>query len=69
MATEEDILAVLTGKKVFDGNTWRVYDATDTELASSDGVLWRGVHGALLWGINRIGRLEVLTFFRRRMRR
>ena len=69
MATEQDILEVLTGKKIFDGRTWRVYDQTDTEIASAGGVLWRGVHGALLWGINRVNRLEILTFLRRIGRR
>ena len=49
MATPEQILAVLTGKKVFAGGSWRVYAADGSELADSGGVLWRGVHGALLW--------------------
>jgi len=49
MATEAQILAILTGRKVFDGRQWRVYDAGGVELADSGGVLWRGVHGALLW--------------------
>lgn len=52
MATEAQILAVLTGAKVFDGNTWRVFDAGGTEIADSGGVLWRGVNGALLWNLN-----------------
>lgn len=68
MATEADILAILTGRKQFDGNTWRVYDALDTELTDSGGVLWRGVHGALLWNVNG-RRQELLTFMRRRHRR
>lgn len=49
MATEAEVLALLTGKKVFDGRQWRVYDSGGVELADPGGVLWRGVHGALLW--------------------
>lgn len=49
MTTEADILAVLTGRKVFDGRQWRVYDAGGVELVDTAGVLWKGVHGALLW--------------------
>lgn len=49
MSTESQILALLTGRKVFDGRQWRVYDSGGTELADPGGVLWRGVHGALLW--------------------
>ena len=68
MATEEQILEVLTGKKVFDGNTWRVYDATDTEIADASGVIWHGgVHGALLWGRQLL--IDILTTLRRRQRR
>ena len=52
MATEDTILAVLTGRKQFDGRQWRVYDSGGTELADSGGVLWKGVHGALLWNVN-----------------
>jgi hypothetical protein len=47
MATTAEILALLTGRKVFDGHKWRVYDAGGTEIADPGGVLWRGVHGAL----------------------
>lgn len=54
MATEDTILAVLSGRKQFDGRQWRVYDAGGTELTDSGGVLWKGVHGALLWNINLI---------------
>lgn len=50
MATTAQVLALLTGAKVFDGGVWRVYDAGGAELADPGGVLWRGVHGALLWG-------------------
>jgi hypothetical protein len=49
MATEDTILAVLSGRKQFDGRQWRVYDSGGTELTDSGGVLWKGVHGALLW--------------------
>lgn len=52
MATEDTILAVLTGRKQFDGRQWRVYDSGGTELTDSGGVLWKGVHGALLWNVN-----------------
>lgn len=52
MTTEAQILALLTGQKVFDGRTWRVYGTGGGELADSGGVLWRGVHGALLWNVN-----------------
>jgi hypothetical protein len=54
MATEADILAVLTGRKQFDGRQWRVYDSGGTEIADSGGVLWKGVHGALLWNVNAV---------------
>lgn len=66
MATEEQILAVLTGRKVFDGNTWRVYDPGGTELAHPGGVLWRGAHGALLWNVNAVRASLVPIFVRRR---
>lgn len=52
MAIEADILAVLTGRKQFDGRQWRVYDSGGTEIADAGGVLWKGVHGALLWNVN-----------------
>lgn len=46
----DSILALLTGKKVYDPATklWRVYDAGGTELADPGGVLLRGLHGWLL---------------------
>lgn len=50
MATAEQILEVLVGKKVFTGRQWVSYDETDTPLVDAGGVLWKGVHGALLWG-------------------
>jgi len=53
VTTEAQILAVLTGRKVFDGRQWRVFDAGGVELADPGGVFWRGVHGALLWNANR----------------
>lgn len=52
MAAEQQILALLTGRKVFDGVKWHVFDADGNELADPAGVLWRGVHGALLWNAN-----------------
>lgn len=52
MATEADILAVLTGRKQFDGRQWWVYDSGGVEIADTGGVLWKGVHGALLWNVN-----------------
>ncbi len=52
MATLDQVLAILTGAKVFTGRQWRVYDANGAELADPGGVLWRGVHGALLWNAN-----------------
>ena len=52
MTIEDTILAVLSGRKQFDGRQWRVYDSGGTELADSGGVLWKGVHGALLWNVN-----------------
>lgn len=68
MALEDDVLEVLRGKKVFDGRKWRVYDASNVELASDEGVLWRGNHGALLWNLLRRA-ADVLIRMRRRMRR
>jgi hypothetical protein len=52
MTTETEILAVLTGRKQFVDRVWRVYDPGGTEIADSGGVLWKGVHGALLWNVN-----------------
>ena len=44
------ILALLTGKKVYDAGTglWRVYAPDNTELADESGVLMRGLHGWML---------------------
>ena len=39
----DQILAVLTGRKVKDGTTWRVYDSNGNEIASGDGVLLTGL--------------------------
>lgn len=46
----DSILALLTGKKVYDPATklWRVYDNNGVELADPGGVLLRGLHGWLL---------------------
>lgn len=55
MATEAQVLAILTGRKVFDGRQWRVYDAAGVELGDPSGALWRGVHGAMLWNAGQNG--------------
>ena len=49
-STLDQILAILTGRKVYDSTTdlWRVYDAGGVELADSSGILLRGLHGWLL---------------------
>ena len=66
--TEEMILQILTGKKIFNGIGWSVYDDTDTLLTDAGGVIWHGgVHGALLWGRQLL--LDILTTLRRRQRR
>jgi hypothetical protein len=52
MTTEAQILAILKGRKEFVGRTWKVYDSGNVELVDTGGVLWRGVHGALLWNVN-----------------
>ena len=45
----DQILALLTGTKIYDESTglWRVYDGP-AELADDSGVLWRGLHGWML---------------------
>lgn len=50
MAVLDQILAILTGQKVYDSTTglWRVYDQSGTELADPGGILLRGLHGWLL---------------------
>lgn len=50
MAALDEILSILTGKKVFDEatNTWRVYDSLGNEIADSSGILLQGLHGFLL---------------------
>ena len=47
----DQILALLTGRKVYDPAThlWRVYDSGGVEIADVGGVLQRGLHGWLLW--------------------
>lgn len=55
---------------MFDPNarTWRAYDETDTELTNGP-ALWRGVHGALLWGREMAGQgIEWIIRNRRRRR-
>jgi hypothetical protein len=50
----DQILAILTGRKVYDSTTklWRVYDSTGVELADPSGILLRGLHGWLLMQAN-----------------
>jgi hypothetical protein len=48
MATPEELLAILTATKLFDGTVWRAYDVNGVELAGSDLILAKGTHGALL---------------------
>ena len=50
MASLDQILAILTGRKVYDSTTrlWRVYDQNGIELADPSGILFRGLHGWLL---------------------
>lgn len=70
MTTPQQILEILTARKVFDGQKWRAVDADGNDLVDSGGVLWRGVHGALLWvsatwGIGGSGWLPILRRRRR----
>lgn len=48
------ILAILTGRKVYDSatKTWHVYDVNDVELVDASGILLQGLHGWLLRGAN-----------------
>lgn len=48
MGDQEQILALLLARKVFDGRSWRAYDAAGVEIQDPGGVLSKGVHGALL---------------------
>jgi hypothetical protein len=71
MTTEAEIVEIveiLVGQKMFDGGTWRVFDEGGAEIADAGGVLWRGVHGALLWNIN-AERSSIYPEWRRRGRR
>lgn len=54
MAALDQILAILTGRKVYDSTTrlWRVYDENGVELADPSGILLRGLHGWLLLAAN-----------------
>lgn len=51
MSALSQIVAILTGRKVYDEETglWRVYDSDGNELADESGVLFRGLHGMLLY--------------------
>lgn len=48
MSQLDQILAVLTGEKRFDGAKWVAYDAANAPLTDAGGALWRGLHGWLL---------------------
>lgn len=50
MAALDQILAVLTARKVYDDstNTWKVYDSLGSEIVDSSGILLHGLHGFLL---------------------
>lgn len=50
MSELDRILAILAGRKVKDGNLWRVYDPDGNELSNASGVLMQGNHGFLLNG-------------------
>lgn len=68
MATPAQILEVLTARKEFDGTTWRVLAGDGTELADPGGVLWRGLHGSMLWNTD-LALSSILNLLRRRQRR
>lgn len=65
------ILALLTGKKVYDAGTglWRVYAPDNTELADESGILMRGLHGWMLNPTSSPGDSNWLVVARRRNRR
>lgn len=48
--TLDQILAILTGRKVYNEstNTWHVYDDNGNEIVNASGVLLQGLHGFLL---------------------
>lgn len=52
MPTLAEILALLTGPKVWDGTTWHTLDAHGAYLPDPANVLHAGVHGALLYAAN-----------------
>lgn len=68
MATPAQILEVLTARKEFDGTTWRVFADDGTELTDPGGVLWRGLHGSLLWNTDLV-LFSIVNLLRRRQRR
>lgn len=43
------IYALLTGRKVFDGQMWHVFDPDGVELTPPGGIVW---HNPLLWPSN-----------------
>ena len=68
----DQILALLTGRKVYDPATklWRVYSPDSTELADESGVLMRGLHSWMLnTNARQFGSQEWLLRARRRGRR
>ena len=68
----DQILALLTGRKVYDKTSglWRVYDAGGTELADPGGALWRGLHGWMLYQNSHLrGGTDYILRARRRGRR
>lgn len=68
--TDADILNVLLGQKVYDGERWHVFDVYGGELTASSGVIWRAVPGALLmWNQPAVAVAAGATLMRRRGRR
>ena len=57
------ILAILTGRKVYDPETklWHVFDANGIELVDTSGVLMQGLHGWLLREANQRKTTEVIV--------
>lgn len=55
--TLDQILAILTGRKVYNEatNTWHVYDDHGVEIVNASGVLLQGLHGFLLRQYSEVG--------------
>lgn len=62
MSQLDQILDVLTGEKRFDGAKWVSYDAAGAPLTDAGGVLWRGLHGWLLYN-EAIGQAEDVSVY------